>query len=496
MLAATLLITSLALSAPLDEAEWLSRLELSRVFKASAEPNFDDVKLGIEYFELGFPEDPKEMIRDAEERHAAGEAPARLLHQTALGFAGLEDDERAWRVLLASLDAYEEEIEAEPDDFELRMYCAAAFQTAGAVSGSQEFFERMEEEYEAAAELAPDDYRPGAQCARAEWKRWMLGKSRDVADDEWIEEGGLRAEQALEAAPTAAGGYWWRFFLKMWRARVIDTEATAEEQQERLLAAVQELLEGSEEVEDGGRLRFAAHYYSATLKLMDIADGQREAQRAEYLEAISAHVEGMLESIEAFAGNEEVTRGAALICWAHDCATGDGEDWQESFARVEELGLEREIAFGMAAVLFQKQDQPQAAARFAELLEGVLETDMGRASLVTYRYRAGDLEGALELALEYEEVTPNTEIQRAVLLLRTGEREAALELLEELAEERDDEGNLYHALGVARALAGELEGAVNALETAIELLEDGEEAERTLDEVRERLEDDEARNCE
>jgi tetratricopeptide (TPR) repeat protein len=489
MISSILLVASLALSPGHDDSEWLSRLKLPKLVDISVNLLFTDEMLGVEPFELGFPEDPEEKLRDAKKRLDAGEAPARLLHQAALGFLELKEYEKAMEALNNCLGAYQQEIEIAPDDFDLRMSCALAFKSAGHLSWNQVCFEEMQKQFLAAAEKAPDEWRPGFHCARAQWERWWRGRAIGDKDDTWLDQGILRAEEAIEADSTAAGGHWWRFFLTMMRVMMIESDESSEVQQQELADAVSELLDACDEVEHGDRLRFAAHFYGASLEISVVVKGDENWEEEEGLELISLHGEGLLKTVHCFADDDEVLSAAALMYWTSFCLSGDEGDWEKALKRATKLELSEEKAFGMATYAFHRRDRAEAAAMFAALLEEAIESDEGRAFLVPYRFKLDDFEGALEILGEFDEVTPDTEIQRGVLLLLAGQREAALELLEKLAADRDDEGNLYHALGVGRALDGKLEAAVKALEVAVSLLEDSDGAEETLEEVRGLLED-------
>lgn len=497
MIGPLFLLVTLATPASPDAEAWLSRLELPKLFNVSVStsPLAFERMVPFERYGLGFPAEPAERVRDAKERLEAGEPPARLLHQAATGYAGLEESDRAWKTLMTSFQAYEAELAAEPDDFDLHMSFGLGLQMAGDWSGEPLFFEKMGEQYAAAAELEPDDARPGVHGAWAAKVRWFRANAKGEADSEWLSEGLAWAQGAVDAAPEAIGGYWWCFELGF---LVLFAEHGDEliQHSAELTALVDELLEGCDEVEDGELVRFVAHIHGLMFQLAslvgDDADEELEGETREALvEAMTEHIDGLMARVEFCEESDALAHMVAMLYWTHFCMTCEDDDWDEALSRALELGVEHEVALGIALHGFHKRDLPERAAECATLLEESVETDPGRAALVAYRYETEDYAGALEAALEYEDPGPAHEVQRAVLLLRTGEEDEALELLEELAGEKAEAaGHLQHALGVARAIAGELEQAVEALEAAIDLLEDSEEAQATLDELRELLEDD------
>ena len=144
MIGPLFLLVTLATPASPDAEAWLSRLELPKLFNVSVStsPLAFERMVPFERYGLGFPAEPAERVRDAKERLEAGEPPARLLHQAATGYAGLEESDRAWKTLMTSFQAYEAELAAEPDDFDLHMSFGLGLQMAGDWSGEPLFFEK------------------------------------------------------------------------------------------------------------------------------------------------------------------------------------------------------------------------------------------------------------------------------------------------------------------------------------------------------------------
>ena len=492
-----LLASVLALPLSPDEESWLSRLELPTRFTHSirSSPIAFERAIELKRFELDFPEgDPEEIVQNAKERIEAGEAPARLLHQGAYALLLMEENEAGWKWLMAALDAYTAVIDEEPDHFEHRMYFAHALHSAGRMTGGDEFFEAMVEAYEAAGDIEPGDFRPATHCSWAFLYRWLRAKGE--GEVEWLDVSLEFAERAVEADSTEADGHWMLFEVGCVRLNVT-YEGGRRGKGVELVAVADVLLEGCEDLDDSERsdmVRFAGHFFRASFSLMTLSADPDEEERSDLLAAMSADIELVMAEERFVELSGSLGEVVAATFWAFRCNTmeADDESWEADLERVCEMGLVREIATGMVAVFAQRRGHDTIAAKAASLLEEEIESDQGRAALVAYCYEASDFEAALEALDGYEETAPETEIQRAVILLRMGQRDEARELLEELAEEHDESGHLYHALGVARALDGELEGAIEALDTAADLLEDDEDVLETLAELEELLEDEAA----
>jgi tetratricopeptide (TPR) repeat protein len=480
-----------------DVDVWLTRLELPKAFniQVAISPMSFGPLVPVEYYDLGFPDSAEECMRDAEERLGAGEPRARLMHQAAYGLAGLGDSERAWQGLMAAFKAYELELEAEPDDFDLRISFEIALGMAGAWSGEPIFYEKMSEQCAAAAELESGSCHALVEGARALKNRWLRARANGDENDEWLVEGLAWAEQAIEEEPGAIGGHWWRFELGF-LTLVAEHGSEITQHTSDTAALVSELLEGCDQIEDAELVRSIAHLHGAIFELAALlADPEDEELREAVLPVVGEHIDGVMSRVELCEEYERWSAAVALTYWSHYCleAEGEGEEWDRALEQAMELGLDLERCLGIALIAYEMKDMIERAEVVAARLEQEIVTDRGRGALVGYRYKTGDYTGALELASEYEGDKPEQVVQHAVLLLRTGEEEAALELLEELAgDEEEVGGHLQHALGVARAVAGRLEAAVEALEAAVDLLTDSEDAENTLNEIRERLESDRA----
>jgi len=476
-----LLIGSLLTTQVSEQHErWLSRLELPYVSVVDMELYFTDQDLQLERFQLGFPEDPEDMVRLAKEELEAGEPPARLLHQASIGFWGLEDREQSWKLLMSSLRAYEQSLEEDPNDFEQHIYFAEALKRAGGLTGKAAFFEKMQEQFAAAAELDGNSAVPGVEAAAVLLKRWSFARRLGEEDANWLREGVESAQQAIDADPSEPGGYWYRFALRFTALSDSELEIPPPERDRQVLEAVAELLEGAEGLEQGDRLLFAAHFVSVAARIR-AAEGPAEALAA--WGTVDEFVAGMMGHLEPFADDERFSTRAGQTSWMHYSMTSDGEGWEEALARTLALGVEEEQALGIAVYGFEYRGYSELAALLAERLIDVLESDAGRALLVRYLYLTERFADALEAVLEFDERTPETEIQRGILLLRTGERTAARECLEAQRAERGESGPLLHAIGVGLALAGEYEAAVEVLTDAVDLLKENESAALTLAEV-------------
>jgi tetratricopeptide (TPR) repeat protein len=465
--------------------EWLAGLEMPRGIhlRVNTSPMAFERMVEVEYFDMGFPEDDREKVEDAEARLKAGEDPARLLHQAAMGFAGLEESEKAWKALVSAIRAYDSEVGESPDDFDLRMSFTVALGVAGLWSGEEIFFEKLDEHLEAASQLEPEDARPGSQGAVVWKQRWFRAKSKDEdALDSWLETGLGWAEAAREADPAAKGGHWWCFELGFIALHTEYGEALSSRPE--LGGLVDELLEGCDQLEESRLLRFIGHLHGVVFQLAVAVNGDDET-REELRENITGHMQGVMERVEFCERSQPLANAVGSTFWAVTCSyCGDDEDLTDALEQAVDLGLSREYCLGMATTSFIHRELPERATEHVELLEEELESDVGRAALLVYHYEREEFELALEYGEQLESDSATRHVQLAILQLRLGEHEEALDALEALSEDDPDlKGDYQHALGIARALAGDYEGAIEALEIAIDRLDESSAAESALDEI-------------
>ncbi len=83
------LLLSLAAVQGVDEAEWIARVDLPSLYHAQMNLVVADADLGVEGYDMGFPDDPREMAQQAEEMLNAGDRSAQTFHQAVYGLAVL-----------------------------------------------------------------------------------------------------------------------------------------------------------------------------------------------------------------------------------------------------------------------------------------------------------------------------------------------------------------------------------------------------------------------
>ena len=480
--------------APADEA-WIERLELPELVSVEIQFGVTTGELGMETgYDLGFEGDSQEMVDDARQRLGEGELEARLLHQLLLGMYRSEELEEEWEELgedwLEMLElcaaVYWKELEAEPDSVALRMGLAGVLELGFLVTNSPGFFDLALEQCEEAAALDRGDWRIPSEMAKLCFVRFMKTEQAG-AWDEWREAGVGYARDSISAAPNEGGPHLQLFFIQYFAI----VREGGSDMLVHLAAAADELADSVAVVDDAELLGVCAEAFWLSVCLPGLVDPDGQEAPAEGWPEMPGEADEVVERLHALramlaeAPEGEVVARAALVCLIACLLSGESVDWEDVLEEAVEAGADVQEALIAGLGVCQRSGCDALEAELVERLEAEAEEDNSFYVLTSFHAKAGDHERALECLEQVQEEDSKRALVRGVLLLRTGASEAALTVLEELAEDPPEQAGYYaHALGVALALAGRHAEALEQLQEASELLEEGEGVEETIEEVR------------
>jgi len=152
-----------------------------------------------------FEGEPQDLLEDAAARLDAGEVTARVLHQLAFGLVRTgRFGEGHLRLLDGCFQLYAAAVEADAEDFELRVDFASALSLGAMLLRSRELLDGCLEQYEGALELEPGDHRVWSRMSMDCFYFYL--RTREVEEDASLLDQALEyAEAAVEAAPEELG---------------------------------------------------------------------------------------------------------------------------------------------------------------------------------------------------------------------------------------------------------------------------------------------------
>lgn len=488
-MAAPALLLALALAAPADEAAWLARLPLPRLYRANLRLEATDRDLGLAGYDLGFPATPEEQIRDARDRMEAGERSAAVLHQASAALLG-RDPENLRKLLPACLAAYRKELEERRDDLGLCVGFAKALCLAGSATRDDRFFRDSAEELERAAALAPEDWRIRSEHAAMLVTRALVGARAGHLDPAWLDASASMAEAALRAAPREPEVHW-RLFHARYLGLVTGPQGDRDPFPD-IAGHADAFAGGVAELEGAGRLQLCAEgfWFLACIPSRAVPEEELPSPAPDDVvrERVAAF-RGRLAAADLPAG---LRRDLARTWWTLYALAGPLEGWDGAFDEARGAGLEEQEALTLALMGLHRRGSAEAAAGVAARLAQSGTEDGAFRVLTVYRHETGDDAGALDALAQVLETDVPVRLARGILELRRGRTTEAVQHLTLLALEAKgtpEHGHVLHALGVARAMAGDLAGGSASLAQAAEALEEDAGVAATLAEVRARVEE-------
>ena len=476
----------LLLPAPANDA-WVERLDFPNLVQADLNLAVRDEDLGLRGFDLGFPDDPRVRVREARARVDQGDRTSGTLHQAASGLVAIRDLESFKSVMPACLEAYMAELEATPEDVELRVRFAKALLLAGTYTHLDAFFRDAGIQLATAARANPEDWRVLDEHAKVLAARTLLSRVPRT-DPVWLAHAAELATHAMALAPNETAPRWRRFYTS--HLALVRGASTPEE---GLFVEMASLADGlaaaGKQVEDPNLVLVGnAYWFVANLAPVLARFEGRELPAPADAETIVARLAAFEADLRA-APAGQLRVDVARAWWTLDAFLGDEAGFREDMDLAIELGVPALDARILALMGLHRRGAAEAAAQVAaELAESVAGYPVWRA-LTVYRQETGDFDGAFAAQAKVVRPDPALRLARAQLRLRAGQAEVARDELKDLIGELAGTplaGAAGHTYGVALALTGDVAGAKLQLSVAARLLgeEAGAGARATLEELR------------
>jgi len=473
----------------IDEAQWLVRVDMPSLYHAQMNLVVADADLGVEGYDMGFPDDPRQMVQDAEEKLNAGDRSAQTLHQAAHGLFALRMGDELTRILPACLGTYAKAVEEDPGNAHLRVGFAQVLGMAGVVSGNDRYFNDAEQQFAAATGAEPDNVSIRLDHATMLVIRTMGSRRPDVA---WIESAVAIAAEALKLAPDEVGPQW-RYFHSRYIQLALGTDSDGALPTLEIAALADELTATTANKAGSELLALTAEGYWFVANLPGRVDPEEGVAVPADDDAVRERMQGFPERLLAGNTSRGMQLSLAAAWWTLYAFAGDVEGWKEAGEVAQSLGLPVDQVLTLALMGFHRRGSPEAAAAVAELLTMVDQTEPIHRALAVYWNQIGDDAAALASLSQIQQPDIAVRLASAILRLREGERIAARDELTDLLprlEAKPLSGDVEHALGVALALGGEFEAALPHLERAAVKLKSADGVRATLAEVKALLEAD------